>query len=251
MPNKHIQALFEGQELSSDFKEKADSIMEAALNERETEIREAIEAEQKELFESQIEEKTKELEELSEKYVDEEVIPTISKYLTAAVNEWLEENEIALESGVKVELAESFLKGFVGLAESHNLTVPEDSDSIVEKLTKQVDEVKEKLDAVTEKNIELKESLTKQTQGIVLDRVCSDLTESQKEKLAQYSESIGFKNEEQFETALTSLRESYFPSKKTDEKLDEEEGIEDKESDKKVNEKDDDSSYYANLLKQL
>jgi len=226
--NDHVKALFEGQELSEDFKEKASTIIESMLAEKEAAIRETVIAEQKELFESQLEEKTAELEALSEQYVSEEVVPTISKYLTAAVNEWQEENQVAIESGVKVELAESFLKGFVGLAESHNLSVPEGSDSIVEKAQKELEEAKGKLDRVTENNVELKEALDTQTRSIVIDRVCSDLTESQKEKFSTYSESVDFKSREQFESAVTQLKESYFP--KTDQsKVDEEVGKDDKE----------------------
>lgn len=216
--NDHVKALFEGQELSEEFKTKAGSIIESMLNEKEAEIRESVEKEQKELFESQIAEKTAELEELSEKYMAEEVIPTISKYLTAAVNEWQEENKLAIESGTKVELAESFLKGFVGLAESHNLEVPEGADSIVEKNQKELEEVKTKLDELTEKNVELKEALDEQTRSIVIDRVCSDLTESQKEKFVTYSESVEFKSEEQFESAVSQLKESYFPKADLDNK---------------------------------
>jgi len=212
--NNHVKALFEGQELSEDFKEKASTIIESMLTEKEAEIRESIISEQKELFESQLSEKTSELESLSEQYVSEEVLPTISKYLTAAVNEWQEENQISIESGVKVELAESFLKGFVGLAESHNLVVPEGADSIVEKTQKQLNKANNKLDSMAEKFVELKEAFEEQTKTIVIDRVCSELTESQKEKFVTYSESVSFKNESQFESAVTQLKESYFP--KTD-----------------------------------
>jgi uncharacterized protein YjaZ len=220
--NDHVKALFEGQELSEDFKQKASAIIESMLSEKEAEIRESIVGEQTTLFESQVEEKTSELESLSEAYVTEEVLPTISKYLTAAVNEWQEENAIAIESGVKVELAESFLKGFVGLAEAHNLSVPEGSDSIVEKTQKDFEQVKSKLDSLTEKNVELKEALDEQTRSIVIARVCSDLTESQKEKFTTYSESMQFKTQDQFESAVSQLKESYFP-KTGDKKVEEDE----------------------------
>jgi hypothetical protein len=246
--NEHIKALFEGQELSSDFQEKASAIFENMMSEKEKEITEKVEAEQKELFESQIDEKTKELEELSESYIQEEVIPTISKYLTAAVNEWLEENKVAVESGVKVELAESFLKGFVGLAEDHNLVVPEGADSIVEKTQKELEEAKAKLDSLVEKNVELKEALDEQTKSIVVDRVCSELTESQKEKLTGYAESVSFKSEEQFESALTDLRESYFP--KT-EKVDESAEEQIDESQEQIDESEGDDPYLSSFIKSV
>lgn len=226
--NNHIKALFEGQELSEDFKEKTSTILESMISEKETEIREKVEIEQTELFEAQMDEKTAELEALSEKYVTEEVIPTISKYLSAAVSEWLQENQIAVESGVKVELAESFLKGFVGLAESHNLSVPEGADSIVEKTQTELETAKRKLDELTEKNVEMKEALDEQTKSIVIDRVCSNLAESQKEKFTSYVDHVAFKTEEQFESAVSQLKESYFPK---DTKIDESESIDDKQLD--------------------
>ncbi|MDX1532710.1 MAG: hypothetical protein R3230_00730 [Nitrosopumilaceae archaeon] len=245
--NEHIKALFEGQELSTDFQEKATSIVENMLAEKETEIKERVEAEQKEIFESQIDEKIKELEGLSESYIQDEVIPMISKYLTAAVNEWQEENKIAIESGVKVELAESFLKGLVGLAEDHNLTVPDGADSIVEKTQKELDEVKSKLDSQIEKTVELKEALEEQTKSIVIDRVCSELTESQKEKFSTYVESVSFKDESQFENAITELRESYFPKKPDADQIDEGET---NTVDTQINESDDySSSYLKSLIK--
>lgn len=234
--NDHVKALFEGQELSEEFKTKASNIIESMLTEKQAEIRGQVEVEQKELFEAQITEKISELELVSESYVSEEVLPTISKYLTAAVNEWQEENAIAIESGVKVELAESFLKGFVGLAESHNLVVPEGSDSIVEKTQKELESLKTKLDGLTEKNVELKESLDEQTKSIVVDRVCYELTESQKEKFVSYSESVDFKNESQFESALSQLKESYFPKNGKDDLI--KEGVEDVTKDEVIKESD-------------
>jgi hypothetical protein len=234
--NDHVKALFEGQELSEDFKQKASVIIESMLSEKEAEIRQSIVAEQTTLFESQIEEKTTELESLSDQYVTEEVLPSISRYLTEAVNEWQEENAIAIESGVKVELAESFLKGFVGLAEAHNLSVPEGSDSIVEKTQKDLEQVKGKLDRLTEKNLELKEAFDQQNRSIVISRVCSDLTESQKEKFTTYSESLQFKTQDQFESAISQLKESYFP--KTDGKVVQEDNKEKSLKDKTLTEKD-------------
>jgi hypothetical protein len=209
--SEHIKALFEGQDLSEEFKVKASAIMEAALDEQAKQIRESVEAELQEGFEAKVSERLEELESLSESYISEEVLPQVDKYLTAAVAEWLEENKLALEAGAKVEIAESFLTGLVGLAESHNLALPQGEFDKVSALESKIAEMQESLVSLKDSNIELQaENITFQKRKIVGD-LTVNLSESQLEKFAPVASKVEFKDTEQFTAAVKSLVESYFP----------------------------------------
>ena len=207
----HINALFEGQELSEEFKVKATAIVESALAEREAVIREAVETELKADYEARIEERVKELEQVTESYISEEVMPSIDKYLTAAVNEWLEENKVGIEANAKVQMAESFLHGLVGLAGSHNLKISEAESTQIAELEAKLEAVKESLNQLTDRNIALIEENQSFKKSAVAGSITADLSEAQKDKIAGIVERIEFKDEDQYAAAVKSIVESYFP----------------------------------------
>lgn len=209
--SEHIKALLEGQDLSEEFQTKATAIMEAAIQEATTQARQTVTLELQESFDVKTAARMQELEAGAESYIKEEVMPQIDKYLTAAVNEWLDENKVALTAGAKVELAESFLTGLVGLAESHNLNLPQSTVDHVAALQEEVSTLKESISALTEKNVEILNVNKAYQKSEVVQSVTKELTESQKDKLQAVVEKVEFKNVDQFTAAVKSLVESYFP----------------------------------------
>lgn len=208
----HIKALFEGQELSEEFKVKAGAIFAAALDEQAKQIRESVTAELQEAFETRTEARLKELEGLSETYIQEQVLPQFDKYLTAAIAEWKDENKVALVGEAKVGLAESFLSGLVGLAEQHNLNLPQGTVDQIGVLETQITGLKESLTGLTDKNIELQTENRKFKMAQIVGEATVKLSENQKATFAPVVEKVEYKSDEQFSTAVKSLVESYFPA---------------------------------------
>lgn len=206
----HLESLFEGTELSEEFKEKATAIFATAIDEKVAETKTQIETQLKEEYEAKVETKLQELEEASKAYISEEVMPSVDKYLTAAVQEWVNENAVAIESNAKVSLAESFLTGLVGLAAEHRLSLPEGQDQ-VEVLQKKVDELSEKAKELIDTNIDLQTEITSFKKAQVVESVTKQLSEAQKDKFGGVVQNVEYKNDEQYTNALKSLVESYFP----------------------------------------
>ena len=209
--SEHIKALFEGQELSEEFKTKASVIFAAAIDEQAKQIRESVTAMLQEESDTRIAARIVELEALAETYIKDQVQPQVDKYLTAAVTEWTQENKVAMVAGAKVDLAESFLTGFVGLVESHNLNLPQEKVDQIGALEVQISGLKESLNALTDKNIDLQlENSSFKGQKIVA-KITESLTDTQKETFASVVEKVEYKSDEQFSAAVKSLYESYFP----------------------------------------
>lgn len=204
----HIEALFEGQELSTEFKTKATAIINAAISEAQVETESRLKSQ----FEADFQDRVTHLEEEVNRYVAEEVLPHVDKYLTAAVNEWTIENEIALEEGAKVELAESFLTGLVGIAESHNLSIPQGQFDKIEHLEIQISEMREKLNDTVQRNVDLQVENKKFARDSIISSITSELSEAQKEKIVNVGSKVEFVSESQFTDAVKSLVESYFPT---------------------------------------
>ena len=222
-----IQKLFEGQELSEAFVQKATTLIEAEIELKKQELDEAHQAkvvEMEQLAEQHKEEIQAELEGLSESYIQQELVPQVSKYLTAAVNEWLEENKIAIETGSKVELAESFLKGMVGLVESHDFDLDIEKADRLAEMEQKLDEVKAKLNEAIDDKIELSNLVTEMTKYNLIAEQVVDLAESQSEKIFKAAKSVEFKSEEQYSQAIKTLKESYFPDAKEIEQIVESQG---------------------------
>ena len=207
----HIKALFEGQELSDDFKSKATAIISAALDEQAKQIRESVTAELQEGFDTRVAAKIVELEKLAESYLEDQVKPQIDKYMSAAITEWAQENKVALVSGAKVDLAESFLTGLVGLAESHNLNMPQGTVDQIGALETQLTGLKESLNTLTDKNITLMTENSAFKSAVIVGKITESLSDTQKETFAPVVEKVEYKTDEQFTAAVKSLYESYFP----------------------------------------
>ena len=197
-----VNALLGGEDLSEDFKAKAKTIFETAINAKVAEVKEALEVEFQEKLDEEIE------------TAKESLAERVDSYLEYVSDEWFEENSLAVESGLKTEMTESFLVGMKGLFEEHYVTIPEDKYDVLESMVEKLDDMETKLNEQIEKNISLNGRLAESVADSVLDQVSAGLASTQKEKLASLSESVEFESEEQYRGKLETLKESYFNSKK-------------------------------------
>ncbi len=195
-----VNALFEGEELSEEFQNKARTIFEAAINTKLAEVKEAVKTEYEEQLVEEVAAIKSELEE------------RVDAYLEYVADEWLQENQIAVESGLKTEMTESFLEGMKSLFEEHYVSVPEDKYDIVESMVDKLDEMEGKLNEQIEKNIALNRRLAESTADVVFADVTEGLADTQKEKLATLVENVEFESETDYREKLVTLKESYFPS---------------------------------------
>ena len=196
-----VNALLGGEELSEEFREKAKVIFEAALNSKVKEIQEALEVQYAEKL---AEEKEGLKDTLTER---------VDAYLEYVCEEWMTENELAVEQGLKTEMTESFLEGMKGLFEEHYVTIPEDKYDVLESMVEKLDEMETKLNEQIDKNIDLNKRLAESTADSILDSISEGLAATQKEKLASLAESVEFESEAEYREKLETLRESYFSSK--------------------------------------
>ena len=196
-----VNALLGGEELSEDFKAKAKTIFEAAINSKVAEIRATIEEE----HEARIAEEIAEEKEALQERVD--------SYLEYVSDEWMEENALAIEHGLKTELTESFLSGMKSLFEENYVTIPEDKYDVLESMVEKLDDMETKLNEQIEKNIGLNNRLSESVADGILDTVSDGLASTQKEKLASLAESVEFEGETEYREKLETLKESYFPNK--------------------------------------
>ena len=193
-----VNALLGGQELSEEFREKAKTIFEAALKSKVTELREAMEAH----YEAKLVEEVEGMK--------DELIERVDSYLEYVADEWLQENALQVERGIRTEMTESFLEGMRGLFEDHYVNIPEDKYDVVENMVDKLDEMESKLNEQIEKNISITKSLSEATGGNILSDVSEGLSTTQKEKLASLAEGVEFESEESYKEKLETLKESYF-----------------------------------------
>ena len=193
-----VNALLGGEELSEEFKEKAKTIFEAAINAKVAGIKEELEAQYQEKLAEEIE------------AAKESLAERVDSYLEYVADEWFEENALAVETGLKSEMTESFLEGMKGLFEEHYVTIPEDKYDVLESMVEKLDDMETKLNEQIEKNISLNGRLSEATADGILDEVSEGLAVTQKEKLASLSESVEFESEAQYREKLETLKESYF-----------------------------------------
>mgnify|MGYP007029081829 FL=1 len=196
-----VNALLGGEELSEEFREKAKVIFEAALNSKVKEIQEALEAQ----YAQKLAEEKEGLKDTLTERVD--------AYLEYVCEEWMKENELAVEAGLKTEMTESFLEGMKGLFEEHYVTIPEDKYDVLESMVEKLDEMETKLNEQIDKNIDLNKRLAESTADSILDQISEGLATTQKEKLASLAESVEFESEDEYREKLETLKESYFSSK--------------------------------------
>ena len=199
--DQDVTALVEGEELSEEFKEKAKTILEAAIKGKVTQIKETMEAD----YEKKLLEEVEEIKGALNERVD--------SYLEYVSDEWFTENQLAVESGLKEELTESFMTGLKSLFEEHYVQIPEEKYDVLESMVEKLDEMEAKLNEQIEKNVSLNKRLAESVADGILDQVSEGLADTQKEKLASLSESVEFESETEYREKLETLKESYFPSK--------------------------------------
>ena len=194
-----VNALLGGEELSEEFKEKAKTIFEAAINAKVASIQEEIEAQYAAKLAEEVE------------AAKESLAERVDSYLEYVSDEWFEENALAIEAGLKTEMTESFLEGMKGLFEEHYVSIPEEKYDVLESMVEKLDDMETKLNEQIEKNIALNSRLSESVADGILDEVSEGLASTQKEKLASLSESVEFESEESYREKLETLKESYFP----------------------------------------
>ena len=193
-----INALIAGEELSEEFQEKARTIFEAAIKSKVAEITEGVKSE----YEANLVEEVKGIKaELQER---------LDSYLEYVADEWVAENQLAVEHGLKTEMTESFLSGMKGLFEEHYVTIPEDKYDVLESMVEKLDDMETKLNEQIDKNIGLNKRLGESVATGILESVSDGLAATQKEKLASLAESVEFESEEKYREKLEVLKESYF-----------------------------------------
>ena len=196
-----INALVAGEELSEEFQEKAKTIFEAAINSKVAKIEEALEADHVKALTEEVAEFKNELTE------------RVDSYLEYVASEWMQENQLAVDQGLKGELSESFMTGLKGLFEEHYVSVPEDKYDVLESMVNKLDEMEEKLNEQIDKNVNLNKRLAESTSDGILSEISEGLAVTQKDKLASLAESVEFETENDYREKLVTLRNSYFPTK--------------------------------------
>ena len=195
-----VNALLSGEELSEEFRDKAKTIFEAALNARTEQIEEAVVKH----YEEQLVEAVAEIE--------ESLTERLDSYLEYVADEWVSENALAVERGIQAQATESFLMGLKGLFEEHYVSIPEDKYDVLESMVEKLDEMESKLNEQIERNVALNKRLAESATDVVFADVTEGLALSQKEKLATLAENVEFVSEEDYREKLVTLKESYFPS---------------------------------------
>jgi hypothetical protein len=194
--------------ISEDFRNKASTIFEARVTDRVQQIEEEIDAKYAEMFEEAV------------KSVQGELTEKVDDYLNYVVEQWMEENQIAIESSLRSEITEEFISGLRNLFAEHYIDVPEDKVDLVDELAGQVEDLETKLNEEIERNISIKKELIESVKTEITREVCEGLTDTQVEKIKTLAESVEFSTEDEYTEKLETIRENYFPSgvKKADEK---------------------------------
>jgi len=196
-----LNALVQGLELSEENQDKAKTIFEAAINSKVNAIRASIQEE----YDSQLDEHVEEIKVALQERVD--------SYLEYVADEWFDENQLAIENGLKADMTESFLAGMKGLFEEHYVEIPEEKYDVLKSMVEKLDDMETKLNEQIEKNINLNGRLAESVADGILESVSDGLAATQKEKLASLAESVEFESDEEYREKLETLKESYFPHK--------------------------------------
>lgn len=196
-----LDLIFEGAELSEEAKVKIETIFEAKLNSHVQELEEKF---------AQKEENLKEqYETLAEQYVEEVVLEELStkldNYVDYVVENWMKENALAIENGVKVEMAENFINGIQSLFVENNVSVPENDIDVVSDLELRLQEMSEKFDALLYENVEMKNTLNENKKNSIISEFGKTMTDVQSEKLYELAESVEFRNEDDFRFRVNTL----------------------------------------------
>ena len=200
-----VAALTEGEDLSEEFKAKAATIFEASIKAKLVEEIENLESE----YETKVNEKVEETK--------SEIVEKVDAYLNYVVEEWMKENELAIEKGLRAEITEDFIGGLKSLFESHYINVPQEKYDVIEAQTAEIEKLKEEVNQTIEKNVELNQAIGQHVRTDIINDVSSDLAETESEKLKGLAESIEYKDAESFRTSVETLKNSYFPKAKASE----------------------------------
>ena len=195
-----LNALIAGEELSEEFQEKARTIFEAAIKTKVAEMTEAVKAQYEETLVEEV------------KAIKEELQDRLDSYLEYVADEWVSENELAIEHGLKTEMTESFLEGMKKLFEDHYVTIPEEKYDVIESMVDKLDEMESKLNEQIDKNVALNKRLAESTADVIFAEVTEGLAQTQRDKLATLAENVEFESENGYREKLETLKESYFPS---------------------------------------
>jgi len=193
-----VAAIFNGEDLSEDFTTKASTIFEAAVLSKVNEVLESVTVD----FEAELETETATIKEDLSKKLDD--------YLEYVAEEWMKENELAVEQGVRAEIVENFMVGLRNLFAENYIDIPEEKVDLVDELAAKVGELETAVNEEMEKNIELRKALTEGKKESVLRNATKDLTESQVIKMKSLAEGVDFESEEDFQTKIDTIRENYF-----------------------------------------
>ena len=197
-----IEALLAGEELSEEFQEKARTIFEAAITSKIAEVKEEVEQQYEKAL-------TEEISTLKS-----ELTERVDAYLEYVADEWVSENELALERGLKTEMTDSFLSGMKSLFEEHYVSIPEDKYDVLNNMVDKLDEMENKLNEQIDKNVALKKRLSESTSDVIFAEVTEGLAITQKEKLTSLAENVEFESEDNYREKLVTLRDSYFSTEK-------------------------------------
>ena len=206
---EHVDALVAGDDsLSEEFKQKAATVFEAAIKSKVKEIAEDMQADY-----------DKKLTEETSKSKDE-LVEKVDSYLAYVVEEWMKENELALERGIKGEIAEDFISGLKKLFEDHYIDVPDEKYNVLEDQSSKIEELNKKLNESIEKNVELTKENGEHKRQDIIDEASADLADTQKEKFNKLAEEVEYSNEEDFKTKVATIKESYFGKKESTSEID-------------------------------
>ena len=206
---EHVDALVAGEDsLSEEFKTKAATVFEAAIKSKVKEIAEEMQADY-----------DKKLTEETSKSKDE-LVEKVDSYLAYVVEEWMKENELALERGIKGEIAEDFISGLKKLFEDHYIDVPDEKYNVLEDQSSKIEELEKKLNESIEKNVELTKENGEHKRQDIIDEASKELADTQKEKFNKLAEEVEYSNEEDFKTKVATIKESYFGKKESTSEID-------------------------------
>ena len=206
---EHVDALIAGEDsLSEEFKTKAATVFETAIKSKVKEIAEEMQAD----YDQKLTEETSKSK--------DELVEKVDSYLAYVVEEWMKENELALERGIKGEIAEDFIGGLKKLFEDHYIDVPDEKYNVLEDQASKIEELEKKLNESIEKNVELSKENGEHKRQDIIDEASADLAETQKEKFNKLAEEIDYKDAEDFKSKVDTIKESYFGKKETSSEID-------------------------------
>ena len=197
-----VSALTDGEDLSEEFKAKAATIFESAVKAKLVEEIEKLESE----YETKVEERVEETK--------SEIIEKVDAYLNYVVEEWMKENELAIEKGLRAEITEDFIGGLKNLFESHYINVPQEKYDVIENQAAEIEKLKEEVNQTIEKNVELNQKIGEFAREDIINDVSSDLAITEVEKLKGLAENIEYTDAASFRKSVETLKESYFPKTK-------------------------------------